>query len=65
MVSRLEQPVVRVEAECVLREIEMLVAIARKELPVHNAEAVAVLAQRMTVQARVLRRLCECEDPRP
>jgi len=65
MVSRLEQPVVRVECECVLREIEMLVAIARKGLATQNDEAIAVLAQRIAVQARVIRRLCEVEDPRP
>ena len=65
MVSRLEQPVVRIEAECVLREIEMLVGTARKGLATQNDEAIAVLAQRIAVQARVIRRLCEAEDPRP
>jgi len=64
MPIRLESPVVRLEAECVLHEIEALAKAARETIAARNDEALTVLALRMAVHARMLTRLMRQLEPR-
>jgi hypothetical protein len=65
MVSRLEEPVCRIEVRCVLDEIAALTVECRRVLASQNDEALTVLAQRIAVQARVIQRLTKPGQVQP